>query len=200
MSRSTRICLLTIFIIFTQSVFAKSHQLRFRPSAGIFVPESKTLRNFYNQNILIDYGGDLIIITNFYNYGVYLGLNKYSIKIKDDIQGDLDESTILYKFGILKRFQICLITIDAKLGLMKRIDDLLTLSNEARLGFEFGFVLERNIYKRLSLFSEINYNYEHIKIPYYVNCVYTRHQEYLAGQNFTCGGYFFNIGLSILLK
>lgn len=191
----------SVFIC-AQSVFSQSIQVEFKPALGLFNPQSDILRKYYNQNVMFSYGGDLSIITRFYSSGIYIGINRFSLKIKDNSQLDLEESKTIYKIGLIRRSQLGLFNLDTKLGLTKHDDNLLLSfnTNDSRLGFELSLLVEKNIYSRTALFLEANYNYEHINIPEYVNVKYSRHQKYLSGQSLYTGGYFLVFGISFLVK
>lgn len=201
MNALKRISIFILLIILNQSLFAQSNQIFFRPSVSIFNPGSKVLSNFYNKNVILSYGGNLAIITSFHKLGLYLGVNRFSVKIQDAHQPDLTESAALYKIGIIKRYSIGKISLDTKIGLTKRNDDLdAPGSNNSNFGFELGLVLEKHIYGRFASFIEADYNYTHIKIPEYVTYKYSRRQYYLSGKSINTGGYSFNMGVSILLN
>ena len=192
--------LIFIFIVLSNSLSAQQFQIVIKPAVGIFKPEANILTKYYDQDILFSYGADLSLITSFHRLGIYFGLNQFSIKINDENQTDIEESGTLYKFGILKRFEFKHISLDAKIGMTIRDDKLIFPdSDESRIGFDTGFVIEKKIYRRISAFVEANYNYEKIEIPEYVTVVYSRHQKYLSGKSIVVGGYYLTIGMGILL-
>ncbi len=142
----------------------------------------------------------MAFISNFYNLGGYLKINRFSFKIEDESQPGLKESSTWYGLGIIKRLYIRSFFFDFKFGLTNHHDKLTTpFSEQLRLGYELGLTFSKNILDQNSIFFAANYNYENVKIPYYVTSNYSRHQRYLAGKSFNTGGYLFYIGISICL-
>lgn len=203
MIRLKKTCFISCLVfICTQSIFSQPFQIEFKPAIGLFNPQSDILRKYYNQSVIFNYGGDLSVISQNYDLGIYLGMKRFSLKIIDESQSSYEESSTIYKIGIISCTNLRSFNLDTKLGLTKHDDNLLLSfnTNDSRLGFELGLEVDKNISNRMALFLEANYSYEHINIPEYVNVTYSRHQSYLSGKSLNTGGYFLIFGLSFLVN
>lgn len=180
---------------------AKSLHIYIKPSAGIFHPDSRILRSYYDLNFIFSYGVEADVLTNFYNIGGYVSFNRFSVKIKDKQQPDLKETSAWYNFGLIKRWTVNSIFIDFKSGLTIHNDQLSDpFSNETHYGYQMGIAVGKIIFKKAGVFLETTYNHESRKVPYYVTYTYSRRQVYLSDKRFNTGGFIIQSGISLSLN
>ena len=191
---------ISVFLFLNVNLEAKNFNFSLQPSLGIFNPKSNILKDYYSHDHIFIYGLEFNILTNFHNLGAYFEFNRFSVNIEDNIQTDLKETGTWYDIGIMKRIYLKLFYIDLKSGLTIHNDNLSLPSSDAlHYGYEFAVSIGKIISDRISVFLELDYNYENRDIPYYVTEQYSRRQVYLSGKNFSTGGYILQTGLSVSL-
>ena len=194
---------LLILFLFPSMVKSASIEYNIRPLVGMLHPTDKILRDYYDRSNVFIYGIDFDIVTDWYTLGMYLKFQGYSFKIVEKF-GERSYvehiDGIWYTFGIEKFISISPFSLYGRLGTTFHSDNLaFPDSDDVRFGFQSGLGIESNITKRVKLFLEIDYEYETLSVPYYMTYYYSRHQAYLAGENFQTGGVLIQTGVSFSL-
>lgn len=197
MNTLSRLVILQLLFLPLTAVTAQSWSLAIAPGIGLNAPESNILKRYYQKNFLPGYGGEIILITDYHGLGLYIGVNRVKHRITDELQTDYDERMTTVCCGFLKRTGDDLLSADIKAGMSIQTGDLFMPGKDtAVFGYEFGLTLNVPVSGPLTVSGGMAYSRTRVTIPAYMTTVYSRHQYYLSGRQFTTGGFSLMMGFS----
>ncbi len=191
-------------LLLPYGVTSASIEYSVRPLLGMLWPTDKTLGDYYDRSSVFMYGIDLDAVTDWYGLGMYLKFQRYSFEVVDRF-GERSRIEHVngswYTLGIEKFVSMSRFSLYGRLGTTFHSDNLaLVGSDDARFGCQPGLGIEWKVTNRTRLSLEVDYEYETLSVPNYVTFDYSRHQAYLAGENFQTGGALIQAGVVFSLS
>jgi len=169
------------------------------PYVGAFHPTDTILQRYFDRSNVFMYGIGFDITASKYLIGAHLKIQRFSFNVHD-IRRDEHVDGIWCTIGLEKIIPLSFVSFYGRLGGTSHYDsyDRFSLDN-FRFGFQTGLGVRLNVTRHIKPFLELDYEYERLSIPYYVNIAYSRHQAYLAGKDFKAGGFLIQAGISFSL-
>ncbi|MCK5075321.1 MAG: hypothetical protein KAR38_03045 [Calditrichia bacterium] len=176
------------------------------PKLSINYPHAKVLREYYNTNFVLLYGGEIAAMYLPYKTGIYFQYYKYSFDIQDRIltQNSLKEEGERFSFGVIKKQNFKNFSIYEKIGIQLFADQLTLGENNKRKGFQIGIGVQKKVINLFFMTFDVNYTHNKLSVPEYRTFAYTRwaysrHHFYLSGKNFNTGGLQIQFGVQFQL-
>ena len=187
-----------LFLLFNLSMFSQIN-IFVKPSGVIFLPSSEIIKGYFDKESIFSYGVEVSAISDFYGLGAYVNYSGYTINISDvnELNGNWQEKSKIFSFGILKKFNAVYFDVTARAGMSVHSDHLALGDNKSRYGFRVGAEVTKEIYSRIGIFVGIEYDYNKLTVPEYNTFAYSRHNAYFSGKSLSTGGIFINGGLSL---
>ena len=191
-----------VLLISVIPVFASDITLSIKPVFEFQVPTSSVLRDYYDRDVVLNFGATAIVRYNKLNVGLFVQYVRHDFTVRDEfaMYGRAEINGSRLTFGLQKDVPVKKTVFYGRLGMTKYYDHLaFSISDDDRMGYHAGLGFVYTLSNDFQAFIETAYDYERLSLPYYVNCAYTRHQAYLAGKTFDTGGLFIQSGLSVFI-
>ena len=179
-------------------VAGQNLQISISPQIGGLSLTSDQLSGYYDAGSIFAMGGEINVMTDLYNLGVYFNLLNTNITIDDpnEIGGPITEEAIITSLGLVKRFDLEILSLDIKAGLSLHSDKLQLGNDDLRIGFRIGTEISKNLSGPLSALVGVAYDHNRLSVPSYETFAYSRHCSYLSGQELNTGGFLYYAGFT----
>ena len=188
-----------VLLISVIPVFASDITLSVKPVFEFQVPTSSVLRDYYDRDVVLNFGATAIVRHSKLNMGLFVQYLRYDFDVVDEFEMSGREDIVGSRLtiGLQKDVRLKKNMLYGRLGLTKYYDNLaFAISDDKRIGFHAGLGFVYKLSNDFQAFIETSYDYERLSVPMYMTYTYTRHQAYLAGKTFDTGGLFIQSGLS----
>ncbi len=162
---------------------------------GGFHPTSAILKSYFDKSSVFTYGIDVSMAAVSNNIGAYIRFQRFSFNVADPY-GDEYVRGHWFTLGLEKAFPLEFVYPYGRLGITLHYDTYDLFVKNLRFGLHSCLGLRFTVTERTKPFAEVGYEYARLSIPDYVELDYTRHQAYLAGEDFQSGGIMMNAGIS----
>lgn len=187
--------------ICVKSIYSQPIAVYLSPKLSINYPHAKVLREYYNTNFVLLYGGEIAAMYLPYKTGIYFQYYKYSFDIQDRIltQNFLKEKGEWFSFGVIKKQNYQFLSVYEKIGIQFLEDKLALGNNNRRKGIQFGIGMQKKLIGPFFVTFNILCTYNKLSVPEYQTFAYSRHQSFLSGKNFNTGGLQIQFGVQFQL-
>ena len=190
-----------IILIFTVvPTFASDITVSIQPNYEFQMLSSSVLKNYYDRNVVLNFGATAIVRYNKLNVGVFVQYMRRDFTVRDQfaMYGREEINGSRLSFGVQKDIPMKKNIFYGRLGMTKYYDHLaFAISDDNRIGYHAGLGFVYKLSADFQAFIETSYDYEKLSVPMYMTYTYTRHQAYLAGKTFDTGGVCIQSGLSV---